>query len=78
MSDRNHALTFVADAEDSASRHFQQGFNERALADALYTFSDLGLFAGGGIELKDVEDAIRIWAVVETVRTKGFPHSLRL
>lgn len=47
------------------------------LDNALYTFSERYMLGNieGGIE---EEDALRIWAIVESVRTGGFPSNLRV
>lgn len=51
--------------------------DDYALSEALYTFSELGLWKMD-IEIKEVEEAIRVWAVVEKVRRDGFPEELRM
>lgn len=47
------------------------------LCAACYTFSELGLFPGD-IAIKDEDDAIRIWALIEYVRRNGWPDNLRM
>jgi hypothetical protein len=49
---------------------------KRTLSEALYSFSELSLF--GDFEIKDTDEAIRIWALVEKVRLDGFPTKLRM
>ena len=57
----------------------KKGYNgdDYDLSEALYTFSELGLWKMD-IEIKEVEEAIRVWAVVEKVRRDGFPEDLRM
>lgn len=68
----DQAVALIADTEASypAERH-------RDLANALYTFSELGLWKMD-IDIKGIEEAIRVWAVVEKVRRDGFPEELRM
>lgn len=49
----------------------------RDLYEALYAFSQLGLWKMG-LDIKEAEEAIRVWAVVEKVRSEGFPEDLRV
>lgn len=68
---REAAESLIANVEDS-----YPGNRSSALAEATYTFSELGLWK------MDVtigaEEAIRVWAVVEQVRLNGFPKTLRM
>lgn len=45
------------------------------LSNALYAFSELGLFEDLSI---DPPLALMVWAVVEKVRREGFPDELRM
>lgn len=69
------AEAFIADVERSFS---PGGALDGALSEALYTFSELNLWKMD-IDIKEVEEAIRVWAVVEAVRRHGdFPRELRM
>jgi hypothetical protein len=71
---REKAVAFVADAENS----YPKDDLDRALSNALYTFSELGLWKMD-IDIKGTEEAIRVWAVVEAVRRAGeFPSNLTM
>lgn len=71
---RQKAIDYINGAlatfpEDSAT--------DRKLAEAVHTYNELGLW-GFDCEFKDNEDVIRIWALVESVRLRGFPEELRM
>lgn len=71
---REKAEAFIADTENS----YPDGSIKGALRQALYTFSELGLWKMD-IDIKATEEAIRVWAVVEAVRRAGaFPEELRM
>lgn len=72
---RTKAEAFVADTENS---YPVDPVMDKALNEALYTFSELGLWKMD-IDIKRAEEAIRVWAVVEAVRRSGaFPQELRM
>jgi hypothetical protein len=64
---------WVRDKEEEFSKS-----EASTLHNALYAFSELGLWADSNIDSLDLETAIRIWAVVETARHKAFPKELRM
>jgi hypothetical protein len=71
---REKAEQFIAEVE----REFPTKETRRPLSEALYTFSELGLWKMD-IDIKEVEEAVRVWAVVETIRRqKAFPKELRM
>lgn len=49
--------------------------DKRAIREALYTFSELGLLEDLSI---DYDLAMKIWSIVERARTYGFPEELRV
>jgi len=50
-------------------------YQESAVVEALYTFSELGLLEELSV---DSELGIKIWAIVERARSDGFPDALRV
>ena len=70
---------WIAPAENRAKEFFDLFATDREaeLSHALYAFSELGLFSDG-IEIKSTKLALRVWAVVEAVRRRGFPDELRI
>ncbi len=68
---RQKAQLFIAATEGGYPENL-----DHALSNALYTFSELGLWKMD-IDIKEAEVAIRVWAVVESVRRAGaFPEEL--
>ena len=69
---RKKAEEFIrpVEAECPTDREFQSDLNN-----ALYAFSELGLWKMD-IDIKRAEEAVRVWALVESVRRKGFPSDL--
>lgn len=77
-SKREAADDFISPVLDEGEKAIDEGAGDRALMEALYSFSEMSLF-GSDVEIKDRETAMRIWALVETVkRTGGFPKELRM
>lgn len=49
-----------------------------AVSEGVYTFGELGLFCDA-IDNMSVEQAVQVWALVESIRQKGeFPDDLRM
>jgi hypothetical protein len=71
---RKKAEQFIADVEGE----FPIKELDRPLHEALYTFSELGLWKMD-IDIKEAEEAVRVWTVVEAIRRKrAFPPKLRM
>jgi hypothetical protein len=70
-------LDLISEVEKEGLEHFQGREAARPLFEALYAFSERGLW-NMDIEIKDIPEAIRVWAVIEHVRRHGFPDELRM
>ncbi len=67
---KNALLDWIAPQESMYS-----DTDDYALANALYAFSETGLFGDLSI---DNTTAVRVWAIVSTIRSNGFPERLRM
>lgn len=66
-------MAFFKNTYEGYPRSLRKSLNE-----AVYTCDELGVWYGG-FEIKDADLAIRIWALVETIRQTGtFPNELRM
>lgn len=78
MPEPTKALAFIEAVEQEGQEHFSATIPKRSLEAALYTYSELGLW-NMDIDIKEIEAALRVWAVVEAVRRhNGFPAELRM
>lgn len=75
MPTREQLETWISQQEHATGVFKRSPAARKQLADALYSFSELGLFEVGSV---DVSEALRIWAVVEQVRAHGFPDHMRM
>jgi hypothetical protein len=75
---RRACLDLIETVEAEALDHFGERIARSHLNEALYAFSERDLIWNMDIEIKDLAEAIRVWAVVEQVRRHGFPEDLRM
>jgi hypothetical protein len=67
---RAEALAFIKPVEQEFPKE-----RKHELSEACYTFSETNVIDDMSI---DEAAALRIWAMVETVRRRGFPNELRM